>query len=100
MNVACQGDTLIIKGELTLSQVSSLWADRQNWLMPSTRRIQLAEVKRIDSAGLTLLLEVESLVKGQGEQLQWCECPKPLINLMRLYDLYLDNGQLVGLKPA
>lgn len=60
------GDTLVFAGALDRAAVAALWRQIQP-LRYGVRRIQLAAVSRVDSAGLALLAElVGSHAAGNG----------------------------------
>lgn len=67
-----QGERLVLVGELSRSTIPAMWQKRQQWLQGAinnaTLQIDLAEVGRVDSAGVAMLLRL----KGELQQ-QQCE---------------------------
>ncbi|MBY6187226.1 STAS domain-containing protein [Marinobacter hydrocarbonoclasticus] len=89
-----EGETLTIEGQLTQHQVPELWPLQAEWLAAPLSVLELGAVSKVDSAGLALLLELESQARKQGQGLRWQHCPQALTRLMQLYDLELVEARL------
>lgn len=68
---------------------------------PSTVFLDLAEVKRMDSAGIAVLVEVHERMKGEGRQLGLINTPGPVKGMLELLDLLPIYADLeAGLKET
>ncbi|SHI06076.1 STAS domain-containing protein [Ferrimonas marina] len=87
-----EGDSLWLNGVLNEAVVMSLWSQLDSWQQVTT--LELGALKQIDSAGLALLLELESRARVRQQPLQWLSVPAAMQRLMGLYDLQLAEGRL------
>lgn len=94
-------------GELTFSSVKALYAEileaASAGKLPSS--VDLAEVSQIDSAGLTLLLEWQSMFRrhaGPDKLMEVHNPPEALLKIARLCDAehYLGSNRRVEGDPA
>ena len=87
---------LVLEGELTFDSVPEIY--RQSLQLLSTpdrlRSVELSKLKRVDSAGLALLLEWQSVAHGQGRTLSFTNAPQDLVRLAAL----CDADELLGIN--
>ncbi|MBY5993091.1 lipid asymmetry maintenance protein MlaB [Ferrimonas balearica] len=91
---ASDASCLVLDGALTQERVPELWQQRGQW--QAVRQLDLSAVTAVDSAGLAMLLELETQARQQGTPLSWLHCPPALNRLMQLYDLELVEDRLTG----
>lgn len=68
---------------------------------PGVLFLDLADVRRMDSAGIAVLVEVHERMKKQGRQLGLVNTPAPvkgMLELLDLFDIYADLE--TGLKET
>ncbi|HIF9397353.1 TPA: STAS domain-containing protein [Photobacterium damselae] len=74
-----------LSGALDRDTVPDLWQNRQNWMpLQETVRIDLAELARIDSAGMVMLLHLIQQLQQAGSTVSLCHVPQQLMTLLRL----------------
>ena len=75
-----------LSGDLTFSTVKELSLEAKALLGANSRinQLDLAEVKRVDSSGLALLLEWQASALKSGTSLQLVHAPADLISLAKL----------------
>jgi phospholipid transport system transporter-binding protein len=83
LNWDSQQQTLILRGELTRETLLPLWQQREALTADKTA-IDVAQLQRIDSSGLALLLH---LCQQQGVALTLLGITEKLHTLMTLYNL-------------
>lgn len=79
-------ETVVLEGDVTFESVPRLYREMER-LLPQTgpvRRVDLAEVGQVDSAGLALLLEWQSRQRARGAELRMSGAPDNLLRLARL----------------
>ncbi|MGL5360047.1 MAG: STAS domain-containing protein [Shewanella sp.] len=79
-----QGAICHLKGQLSQTQVISLWPQRHTLLSPSTTALSLTQLEYSDSAGVAFLL---ALVREHTGPLRLCAPSTQLKKLIDLYDL-------------
>ncbi len=91
MNTASQirssgSDRAELSGDMTFGSVRSLSEQAESLLGPGSdiRQINLAQVKKVDSAGLALLLEWQAAAKRNNASLTITDAPDDLLSLARL----------------
>ncbi|MBO1749742.1 STAS domain-containing protein [Stenotrophomonas indicatrix] len=86
-----EGDTLRLRGVLDRTAVIALWPQLQA-LPAQLWRLELAEVERVDSAGLALLAELAARARQAGHPLAISGAPAGYNELSAAYRLspYLD----------
>ena len=74
-----------LSGALERDTVPAFWQQRHEW-MPHDRQVKLdlAEVGRIDSAGMVMLLHVYQQLSQNGAELKILNVPEQLVTLLRL----------------
>jgi phospholipid transport system transporter-binding protein len=94
-----------IAGELTLDTVSTVF--RQAEIAATQGRqiadVDLAAVSRVDSSGLALLLEWQSLAHRNGRIMRIRNAPPGLLSLTRLCeasDLMVFEGRAAAVSPG
>jgi phospholipid transport system transporter-binding protein len=78
--------------QLTFDSVNALWAGHPD--LSATDTIDLAGIKRVDSAGLALLLEWQASARVQGRTLSFSNAPRDLVRLAAL----CEASDLLGLE--
>ncbi len=76
------GDTLVFAGTLARDAVPALWTEARR-ILGGVRRLDLAAVDRVDSAGLALLAELA----GRNSGIEVVGDPRGLAELRRAYRL-------------
>ena len=79
-------DTLILNGDLDRETLMPLWEKRQT-LLAGKQYIDVAQVQRVDSAGLALLLHLCGESLQQGKTLSLRGVSDRLRTLIQLYNL-------------
>ena len=89
---------LHLSGPLTFDTVGVHFRQSTAWLdgAETVTSVDLAQVERVDSAGLALLLEWQSQAKQRGTELEFHNAPR---DLLRLASLSEATG-LLGLMPV
>lgn len=96
MNTSSDKDNVFsLHGTLTLDNVASTWKESRSLLHDGVNAVDLADVSRVDSAGLALLLEWQAQARLRKASLEFMNAPK---DLLRLADLS-EASDLLGLKP-
>lgn len=78
--------TAALSGELVFATIKEL-SEQGSALLTGekpVRRLDLQAVSRVDSSGLALLLEWQSMAKGNGASLAVSNAPDDLVRLARL----------------
>ena len=88
------GGKVSVSGDLTLDSVESVFKDSGGVITPATRTIDLANVARVDSAGLALLLEWQATARRAGPGMDFTNAPEDLIRLAALS----EASSLLGFK--
>lgn len=80
---------LALSGALTFDTVPELYEHSAEWLQPSggAVTVDLEEVRRVDSAGLALLVEWVRLAQTRGSSLKLMNVPEQLRSLIRVHGL-------------
>lgn len=75
-----------ISGDMTFDHVRSLWQQAESLLGAGSRvrQVSLAQVHKVDSAGLALLLEWQAAAKRNSSALTITHAPSDLLSLARL----------------
>lgn len=81
-----QRQTLILRGELTRETLLPLWQQREA-LMADKAIIDVAQLQRVDSSGLALLLHLREQQRQQGIELKISGVTERLQTLIALYNL-------------
>lgn len=87
-----------VRGDLTFATVTALWKASRRLLTsaPETITIDLAGIRRADSAGLALLVEWLRLARRQNKRLTLINLPSQLLTMAKTYDLtpllLVDHG--------
>lgn len=84
-----EGDTLRLRGVLDRAAVITLWPQLQA-LPARLSRLELAEVERVDSAGLALLAELAARARQGGHPLTISGAPAGYNELSAAYRLSPD----------
>ncbi|MCF5090843.1 MULTISPECIES: STAS domain-containing protein [Stenotrophomonas] len=84
-----EGDTLRLRGALDRAAVIALWPQLQA-LPAQLSRLELAEVERVDSAGLALLAELAARARQGGHPLTISGAPAGYNELSAAYRLSPD----------
>ena len=84
-----EGDTLRLRGVLDRAAVIALWPQLQA-LPAKLARLELAEVERVDSAGLALLAELAARARKAGHPLAISGAPAGYNELSAAYRLSPD----------
>jgi phospholipid transport system transporter-binding protein len=79
---------LVLEGELTFDTVAEIYRQSGHLLSAGDRfrAVELSKVKRVDSAGLALLLEWQSSARSAGRLLRFENPPPGLVRLAALCD--------------
>lgn len=98
MNEAKNQPTMLLKGDLTLDTVAAKYRELTGMLVSGSQRteVDLADIGRIDSAGLALLLEWQALSLAEGGALLLKNVPDDLVKLAAL----CEAGEPLGLVPT
>ena len=77
---------MVLEGELTFDTVPEIYRQTRQLLAAVDRlkSVELSAVKRVDSAGLALLLEWQSIAQRQGRTLRFNNAPEDLVRLAAL----------------
>lgn len=95
MQLQADSDSKIsVSGDLTLNSVTSVLKESGRLITSATRIIDLANVSRVDSAGLALLLEWQSNARSTGPGFGFENVPEDLLRLAAL----TDASALLGFK--
>lgn len=83
---ATAADVASISGDMNFHTVQALSESAEGVLGKDSaiRQLDLAKVKHVDSSGLALLLEWQSLSKKKGHAFQIIHAPDDLVSLARL----------------
>lgn len=81
-----QQQTLILRGELDRETLQLLWRQRDA-LMADKTAIDVAQLERVDSAGLALLLHLQEEQRERGVALKIFGATERLKTLIALYNL-------------
>jgi phospholipid transport system transporter-binding protein len=87
---------LVLDGELTFETVPEIYRNSLHLLSTADRlrSVELSKVRRVDSAGLALLLEWQSAAHGHGRTLGFTNAPRDLVRLAAL----CDADELLGIN--
>jgi phospholipid transport system transporter-binding protein len=87
---------VVLEGELTFDTVPEIYRQTRQLLAQGDRlkSIELSALKRVDSAGLALLLEWQSVAHQQGRTLRFDNAPDELVRLAAL----CDADELLGFE--
>lgn len=86
LNWSIQKQTLILQGELDRDTLLPLWQQRQVFLN-GIRFLDVSGLKRVDSAGLALLLQFYQQQRQRGNMLAIIGVTDNLLTLIALYKL-------------
>ena len=80
---------VVLEGPLTFASVAALDARARELAarLPAQARVDLAQVTRIDSAGVAFLVALWRRAREQGASLVFESVPDSLYPLLQLYDL-------------
>ncbi|WON76545.1 lipid asymmetry maintenance protein MlaB [Serratia sp. UGAL515B_01] len=81
-----QQQTLVLRGELDRETLLPLWRQRESLLADKTT-IDIAQLQRVDSSGLALLLHFSEQHQQQGGELKILGATERLKTLATLYNL-------------
>ncbi|MEN3261686.1 lipid asymmetry maintenance protein MlaB [Sodalis endosymbiont of Spalangia cameroni] len=81
-----QGQTLILRGELDRDTLPTLWQQRQG-LLDGIRFLDVSGLKRVDSAGVALMLHFYHQQQQRGATLALTGVTDRLRTLIALYKL-------------
>ncbi|MGL9723914.1 lipid asymmetry maintenance protein MlaB [Sodalis sp. (in: enterobacteria)] len=81
-----QGQTLILRGELNRDTLPTLWQQRQG-LLDGIRFLDVSGLKRVDSAGVALMLHFYHHQQQRGATLALTGVTDRLRTLIALYKL-------------
>jgi phospholipid transport system transporter-binding protein len=79
------GDRWEIAGPLTMDTVAAVLAASRAIALPQTGVVELAQVDRFDSAGLSLLLSWTRRAAVEGRPLRFGRAPESMRSLAELY---------------
>ncbi|MCO6441473.1 MAG: STAS domain-containing protein [Nitrococcus mobilis] len=80
-----EGGRLALLGELTFETVPGLSKNLDSMVRQEPRlRVDLAELERVDSAGLAFLIEWTRLARAFGHVLEFVNIPQQLLTIARL----------------
>lgn len=79
-----------VSGDLTFATAAALWKASRRLLTrtPGEITIDLAGIRRADSAGLALLVEWLRLAQKQNKRLTLTNLPSQLLAMAKTYDLH------------
>lgn len=83
-----------ISGAMTFESAPALYLEARPLLTSQVSMVSLAEVTRIDSAGLALLLEWQADARARGSRLEFVDAPADLLRLAVLS----ESKSLLGLS--
>ncbi|HDL7880217.1 TPA: lipid asymmetry maintenance protein MlaB [Yersinia enterocolitica] len=86
LNWQSQQETLVLQGELDRFTLLPLWQQREALLADKTR-IDVSQLRRVDSSGLALLVHFRELRNKQGRSLAIIGVSDRLSTLIELYNL-------------
>jgi len=89
-----QNDSYQITGELDRDSVPALWQELQQWQPESSDiDVNLGNIKRVDSAGMVMLIHLIEHAKKQNCHIMLSFVPKELKTLFQLSNVeeYLDR---------
>lgn len=86
LNWVSQQQTLLLHGELDRETLLPLWQQRETLLADKTA-IDVAQLQRVDSAGLALLLHLREQRRQHGVELKIFGATERLQTLITLYNL-------------
>lgn len=81
------GDTLVVEGEVTVSNVTGLTRQGIELLSSNLLRVDLQKVTEVDSTVISMLFEWRRAADRKGCQLKFVHFPASLESLMQLYDV-------------
>lgn len=85
MSVTLKDNSILeVSGALTLGEVAKVFEQAKKSLTPQVGTIDLSAVSAVDSSGLALLLEWQSLAKAGGRSLKFDNAPEDLLSLAAL----------------
>ncbi len=88
-----------LSGELDRDTVPPFWSRLADWFpKESAVTLNLSEVKRVDSAGMAMLLHLHQQFKDNGQALTICHVPAQLTVLLQLSNvdsLFTGDNTLV-----
>lgn len=84
-----EGETLNLSGELDQDLLNPLW-DKRHEAMQGVTLIDLAEVTRVDTAGIALLAHLVAVGKKQGQSVKLNGASENVLTLAQLYNLPHD----------
>ncbi|MCQ4443077.1 lipid asymmetry maintenance protein MlaB [Enterobacter cloacae] len=84
-----EGETLKLSGELDQDLLNPLW-DKRHEAMQGVTLIDLAEVTRVDTAGIALLAHLVAVGKKQGQSVKLNGASENVLTLAQLYNLPHD----------
>lgn len=87
---------VIVSGDLTLDSVTAVYREAASVISATTETVDLSAVERVDSAGLALLLEWQSVARRTGAGLSFENAPDDLLRLAAL----TEASALLGFKPG
>jgi phospholipid transport system transporter-binding protein len=81
-----ESGAFVLKGELTFDTVPEIYRETTRWLPQDDRfrSVDLSSVERVDSAGLSLLLDWQSSAQLRQRLLQFDNPPLELVRLAAL----------------
>ncbi|MXP67822.1 lipid asymmetry maintenance protein MlaB [Pantoea sp. Aalb] len=82
----CTNNTLILKGRLERDTLLVLWRRRKN-VMNNINIINIAELERVDSVGLALLVHLREIARAHGRKLIFIGITDKLRSLIVIYNL-------------
>ncbi|CBG91324.1 lipid asymmetry maintenance protein MlaB [Citrobacter rodentium] len=85
----CDGDTLMLAGELDQDVLNPLW-DARVEAMKEVTCIDLSQISRVDTGGLALLVHLIELAKKQGNSVSLQGVNDKVYTLAQLYNLPAD----------
>ncbi|WP_413285755.1 lipid asymmetry maintenance protein MlaB [Vibrio sp. MA40-2] len=81
-------DGYALTGELTRETVPELWALLQHWIPSQTELdVSLQQVKRVDSAGMVMLIHLIQHAKKSNCHIMLCFVPDQLKTLFQLSNI-------------
>lgn len=88
---------LKLSGELTRATVPTLWQQRKDWLGDNDELVvNLAEVERVDSAGVAFLINTKRILKSQQRTLKIYEPNHQLLAIANIS----GGAELLGLPSS
>ncbi|EFE96434.1 lipid asymmetry maintenance protein MlaB [Serratia odorifera] len=81
-----QQQTLVLSGDLDRETLLPLWQQRETLLAGKTA-VDVAQLQRVDSSGLALLVHLRAQQQRQGVELQIIGATDRLKTLITLYNL-------------